>query len=120
MLVACRREFRFPTVGRGIRKRLVGSAHPSESRFGEGSLSRVLFACLIAPTEGFKARSSAVLIVVGRVLEYELSYFSDVRSNLGDIFFDFRSKRGDICFEFGSEIGDFCSHEGNIFFDFRS
>ena len=31
VLVACRREFRFPTVGLGIRKRLVGSAHPTES-----------------------------------------------------------------------------------------
>ena len=64
-------------------------------------LERDLYrACLIAPTEGFKARSSVVLIVVGRVFEYELSYFSDVRSDLGDIFFDFRSELVNIGFEF--------------------
>ena len=42
----------------------------------------------IAPTEGFQARSSDVLIVVGRVFEYELSDFSDDRSKLGSFGFE--------------------------------
>ena len=96
------------------------SRDSEKSRPGEGSLSRVLFACLIAPTEGFKARSSVVLIVVGGYLNMNcrislMSARTSVISSLTSVLSVAISALSSV-----RRSAIFCSHEGNIFFDFRS